>query len=121
MMKMIDKDQWDELYARPDTNWYEGMTQYQAEVIRDEYDYNLKHQIMNNTDAFNFANTAGYFAGALFDPLNFCPGPVHYQAFELDKTWKPIVESLKIGKTLLKLMMLLTQLQDQLQVNPLFT
>lgn len=70
---VVTKDQWDELYARPDTNWYEGMTQYQAEVIRDEYDYNLKHQIMNNTDAFNFANTAGYFAGALLDPLNFLP------------------------------------------------
>jgi|10_taG_2_1085330.scaffolds.fasta_scaffold15647_2 hypothetical protein len=70
---LIDKEKWDELYARPDTDWYEGMTHYQAEAIRDEYDYNLKANLYNDTDGFNFANTAGYFTGALLDPLNFLP------------------------------------------------
>ena len=71
--EVIEKDVWDELYARPDTEWYEGMTHYQAEVIRDEYDYNLKDHLYGDMQGFNFAHTAGYFAGALLDPLNYLP------------------------------------------------
>jgi hypothetical protein len=69
----VDKETWEAMYARPDTEWYEGMTGYQAEAIRDEYDYNLKSQILNQTKGFNFANLGGYFAGALLDPLNYLP------------------------------------------------
>ena len=71
--EVIDKDVWDKLYARPDTEWHEGMTHYQAEVIRDEYDYNLKDQLYGESEGFNVAYTAGYFAGALLDPLNYLP------------------------------------------------
>lgn len=70
---LVDKETWEALYARPDTEWYDGMTAYQAEAIRDEYDYNLKSQIFNQTEGFNFANIGGYFAGALLDPLNYLP------------------------------------------------
>jgi len=70
---LVDKETWEALYARPDTEWYDGMTAYQAEAIRDEYDYNLKSQIFNQTEGTNFANIGGYFAGALLDPLNYLP------------------------------------------------
>jgi len=70
---LIDKETWDELYARPDTEWYEGITQYQAEAIRDEYDYNIQHEAINKMSTFNASNIGGYFAGALLDPLNFLP------------------------------------------------
>jgi|TARA_R100000501_G_C2625232_1_gene118625 hypothetical protein len=70
---LVDKETWEALYARPDTEWYDGMTAYQAEAIRDEYDYNLKDHLYGDMQGFNFAHTAGYFAGALLDPLNYLP------------------------------------------------
>jgi|1_EtaG_2_1085319.scaffolds.fasta_scaffold15155_2 hypothetical protein len=70
---VLDKETWEENYARPDTNWYEGITEYQAEAIRDEYDYNLQYQAISNMNSFNAANMGGYFAGALLDPLNYLP------------------------------------------------
>ena len=71
--ELIDKETWEYEYARPDTKWEEGMTRYQAKVIRDDYDYNLQYNRYQEMDGFNAANIGGYFAGALFDPLNYLP------------------------------------------------
>ena len=70
---LIDKETWEAFYARPNTQWYEGITQYQAEAIMDEYDYNIQHEALNKMSTFNASNIGGYFAGALLDPLNFLP------------------------------------------------
>ncbi len=70
----IDKETWDRDYARPDTEWYDGMTTYQAEVIRDEWDYNYRYEMMADaTDEMNVAGIFGYLGGALTDPLNYLP------------------------------------------------
>ena len=69
--ELISKEVWDEDYASPNTEWHEGMTFYQADVIRDEQIYQQKLQWA--TPETNFPSIAGAFAASALDPLNYLP------------------------------------------------
>ncbi|HCX21400.1 MAG TPA: hypothetical protein DHN29_05765 [Cytophagales bacterium] len=70
----VDKETWDEMYSRQDTHWFNGMTHYQAEIVRDERDYNARTQrIFDSVDGWNAEQLGAYFLGSLIDPLNFLP------------------------------------------------
>ena len=69
--EVIDKETWENEYQREGTNWFEGMTFYQAEVVRDEADYQRKLQWA--TPEISFASISGAFLASAFDPLNYLP------------------------------------------------
>ncbi len=70
----IEKEAWEENFSRPDTEWFDGMTVYQAQIVRDEHDHQVKYnRILDSVDGWNASSLGGYFAGSLIDPLNYLP------------------------------------------------
>jgi len=70
----IERKVWEDNFSREGTEWFDGMTTYQAKVVMDEHDHEAKYnRIMDSVDGWNVTSLKSYFLGSLVDPLNYLP------------------------------------------------
>lgn len=71
----ISKDEWETHPSKRDgLDWFEGMTELQAELDADQIDREVYYsEYMKNTDQWAAHNVATMVGTALFDPLTYVP------------------------------------------------
>ena len=73
--KLLTKEQYNNsLYARPQTSWYEGITEKQAQVLAERHDKEVFYSTYTqNVGAFDLGRVAGLIVGGAPDPINYIP------------------------------------------------